>query len=257
MIESAIKSNRDLVNQNRINSRNHWWCTAALQQEDVLSLPFSTLLSHLNSICTSFSAQVNLAYAYETKHALCMVLTMMSGGDLKYHIHNIGSPGLDKERVRFYAAEVCCGLIHLHQKSILYRSVCFHVSAKVKCLLSLVALNNTLMFIFQGSETRKHSVGWQRYVQPQCLKKAPQITFQTVDRTRWRSRQTPRCSAIYSSRINRCDFIDNSQPIARPIRLTCQIHQPVFMRRKWCRRCFHRAVWGSEELVGVRCGVYF
>lgn len=65
--------------------------------------------------------QVNLAYAYETKHALCMVLTMMSGGDLRYHIYNIGEPGLDKERVRFYAAEVCCGLIHLHQKSILYR----------------------------------------------------------------------------------------------------------------------------------------
>uniref|UniRef100_A0A7N6BK67 G protein-coupled receptor kinase n=1 Tax=Anabas testudineus TaxID=64144 RepID=A0A7N6BK67_ANATE len=66
---------------------------------------------------------VNLAYAYETKHALCMVLTMMSGGDLRYHIYNIGEPGLDKERVRFYAAEVCCGLIHLHQKSILYRDM--------------------------------------------------------------------------------------------------------------------------------------
>ncbi|XP_034752019.1 G protein-coupled receptor kinase 5 [Etheostoma cragini] len=66
---------------------------------------------------------VNLAYAYETKHALCMVLTMMSGGDLKFHIHNIGEPGLDRDRVRFYAAEVCCGLIHLHQKSILYRDL--------------------------------------------------------------------------------------------------------------------------------------
>lgn len=66
---------------------------------------------------------VNLAYAYETKHALCMVLTMMSGGDLRFHIYNIGVPGLDKDRVRFYAAEVCCGLIHLHQKSILYRDL--------------------------------------------------------------------------------------------------------------------------------------
>ncbi|XP_078128236.1 G protein-coupled receptor kinase 5 isoform X2 [Sander vitreus] len=66
---------------------------------------------------------VNLAYAYETKHALCMVLTMMSGGDLKFHIHNIGEPGLDKDRARFYAAEICCGLIHLHQKSILYRDL--------------------------------------------------------------------------------------------------------------------------------------
>ncbi|KAG7234079.1 hypothetical protein INR49_005931 [Caranx melampygus] len=66
---------------------------------------------------------VNLAYAYETKHALCMVLTMMSGGDLRYHIYNIGTPGLDIDRVQFYAAEVCCGLIHLHQKSILYRDL--------------------------------------------------------------------------------------------------------------------------------------
>ncbi|XP_019216281.1 G protein-coupled receptor kinase 5 isoform X2 [Oreochromis niloticus] len=66
---------------------------------------------------------VNLAYAYETKHNLCMVLTMMSGGDLGYHIHRMGSPGLSKDRVHFYAAEVCCGLIHLHQKSILYRDL--------------------------------------------------------------------------------------------------------------------------------------
>ncbi|TNN35266.1 G protein-coupled receptor kinase 6 [Liparis tanakae] len=66
---------------------------------------------------------VNLAYAYETKHALCMVLTMMSGGDLKFHIHNIGVPGLHEDRVRFYAAEVCCGLMHLHQNAILYRDM--------------------------------------------------------------------------------------------------------------------------------------
>ncbi|XP_015256856.1 PREDICTED: G protein-coupled receptor kinase 5-like isoform X2 [Cyprinodon variegatus] len=66
---------------------------------------------------------VNLAYAYETKHALCLVLTMMSGGDLRFHIHNMGEPGLEKNRVYFYAAEVCCGLIHLHQKSIVYRDL--------------------------------------------------------------------------------------------------------------------------------------
>ncbi|XP_076614250.1 G protein-coupled receptor kinase 5 [Chaetodon auriga] len=66
---------------------------------------------------------VNLAYAYETKHSLCMVLTMMSGGDLRYHIYNMGVPGLDRDRVRFYAAEVCCGLTHLHHKSIIYRDL--------------------------------------------------------------------------------------------------------------------------------------
>uniref|UniRef100_A0A670ZG35 G protein-coupled receptor kinase n=1 Tax=Pseudonaja textilis TaxID=8673 RepID=A0A670ZG35_PSETE len=59
---------------------------------------------------------VSLAYAYETKDALCLVLTIMNGGDLKFHIYNMGNPGFDNERVTFYAAEICCGLEHLHQE---------------------------------------------------------------------------------------------------------------------------------------------
>lgn len=60
---------------------------------------------------------VSLAYAYETKDALCLVLTIMNGGDLKFHIYNMGGePGLDINRARFYAAEVVCGLEHLHQQ---------------------------------------------------------------------------------------------------------------------------------------------
>ncbi|XP_058116578.1 G protein-coupled receptor kinase 2 [Anopheles ziemanni] len=65
---------------------------------------------------------VNLAYAYETKDALCLVLTIMNGGDLKFHIYNMGGePGFELTRARFYAAEVVCGLEHLHQQGIVYR----------------------------------------------------------------------------------------------------------------------------------------
>lgn len=66
-------------------------------------------------------AQVSLAYAYETKDALCLVLTLMNGGDLKFHIYNMGNPGFEDERVVFYAAEICCGLQHLHHEGIVYR----------------------------------------------------------------------------------------------------------------------------------------
>ncbi|KAM7447785.1 G protein-coupled receptor kinase 6 [Porites harrisoni] len=66
---------------------------------------------------------VSLAYAYETKDALCMVLTLMNGGDLKFHIHNMGNPGFEEERAVFYAAEVMLGLIHLHSKRIVYRDM--------------------------------------------------------------------------------------------------------------------------------------
>lgn len=67
--------------------------------------------------------KVSLAYAYETKDALCMVLTLMNGGDLKFHVHNMGNPGFEEERAVFYAAEVMLGLIHLHSKRIVYRYV--------------------------------------------------------------------------------------------------------------------------------------
>ena len=64
---------------------------------------------------------VTLAYAYQSKDALCMVLTLMNGGDLRFHIHNIGSPGLSYERTIFYAAEIASGLSHLHACRIAYR----------------------------------------------------------------------------------------------------------------------------------------
>lgn len=62
-----------------------------------------------------------------------MVLTLMNGGDLRFHIHNIGSPGLAEERVVFYSAELASGLSHLHKARIAYRSVLFdsHSSQKL------------------------------------------------------------------------------------------------------------------------------
>ena len=70
-----------------------------------------------------FAVQVNLIYAFETKEELCMVLTLMDGGDLKYHIHHMGEAGLDIDRAIFYAAEITCGLQHMHEASIVYRYV--------------------------------------------------------------------------------------------------------------------------------------
>ncbi|KFQ20799.1 G protein-coupled receptor kinase 4, partial [Merops nubicus] len=64
---------------------------------------------------------VSLSYTYETKDALCLVLTIMNGGDLKFHIYNMGNPGFDEERAIFYAAELCCGLEDLQKERIVYR----------------------------------------------------------------------------------------------------------------------------------------
>ncbi|XP_052251559.1 G protein-coupled receptor kinase 5-like isoform X3 [Dreissena polymorpha] len=66
---------------------------------------------------------VSLAYAFETKDALCLVLTIMNGGDLKFHIHNMGIPGFEEERAIFYAAEITLGLENLHNEHIVYRDL--------------------------------------------------------------------------------------------------------------------------------------
>lgn len=64
---------------------------------------------------------MSLAYAYETKDALCLVLTLMNGGDLKFHIYHMGQAGFPEARAVFYTAEICCGLEDLHRERIVYR----------------------------------------------------------------------------------------------------------------------------------------
>ncbi|XP_031551114.1 G protein-coupled receptor kinase 5-like [Actinia tenebrosa] len=85
---------------------------------EAMALNEKTLLEKIDSRFV-----VSLAYAYETKDALCMVLTLMNGGDLKFHVHNMGNPGFEEERAVFYAAEVTLGLIHLHSQRIVYRDL--------------------------------------------------------------------------------------------------------------------------------------
>uniref|UniRef100_A0A8D0DS99 G protein-coupled receptor kinase n=1 Tax=Salvator merianae TaxID=96440 RepID=A0A8D0DS99_SALMN len=66
---------------------------------------------------------VTLAYAYQSKNALCLVMTLMNGGDLKYHIYNVGERGLEMSRVIFYSAQITCGMLHLHSIQIVYRDM--------------------------------------------------------------------------------------------------------------------------------------
>ena len=85
-----------------------------------LSIPFLHQSPDLPNF-SSLLLQVSLAYAYQSKESLCMVLTLMNGGDLRFHIYSIGNPGLDEERAVFYAAEIALGLHHLHKSRVAYR----------------------------------------------------------------------------------------------------------------------------------------
>uniref|UniRef100_A0A8C6LL52 G protein-coupled receptor kinase n=1 Tax=Nothobranchius furzeri TaxID=105023 RepID=A0A8C6LL52_NOTFU len=68
---------------------------------------------------------VTLAYAFQTKTDLCLVMTIMNGGDLRFHMYDVDekNPGFDEKRARFYTAQIICGLEHLHQHRIIYRDL--------------------------------------------------------------------------------------------------------------------------------------
>ncbi|KAM3876725.1 rhodopsin kinase GRK1 [Diretmus argenteus] len=68
---------------------------------------------------------VSLAYAFQTTTELCLVMTIMNGGDLRYHIYNVdeNNPGFDEPRACYYAAQIIQGMEHLHQRRIIYRDL--------------------------------------------------------------------------------------------------------------------------------------
>jgi serine/threonine kinase 32 len=61
----------------------------------------------------------NLRYAFQDDENLFMVLDLMLGGDLRFHLERHGQ--MSENVVRFYVAEVSLGLAYLHSKRIVHR----------------------------------------------------------------------------------------------------------------------------------------
>lgn len=83
-----------------------------------LALLEKQILEKVNSLFI-----VNLAYVYENQTHLCLVMTLMNGGDLKFHIYDLGVRGLRMERAIYYSAQITCGILHLHSMDIIYRDL--------------------------------------------------------------------------------------------------------------------------------------
>lgn len=72
------------------------------------------LLEHIN-----YNFIVNLRYAFQDEENLFMVIDLMLGGDLRFHLDRLGA--LPEEYVRFYCAETALALHYLHKKNIVHR----------------------------------------------------------------------------------------------------------------------------------------
>ncbi len=81
-----------------------------------------TIMSEKNFLALMDSDFVTgLRYSFSDESTLYLVLDLMVGGDLKYHLNNERT--FPEDRSRFYAAEVLLGLEHIHSKGIIYRDL--------------------------------------------------------------------------------------------------------------------------------------
>ncbi|KAK0274729.1 Serine/threonine kinase [Friedmanniomyces endolithicus] len=73
------------------------------------------MLEHLNHpfLC-------NLRYSFQDMEYLYIVVDLMNGGDLRFHITRLT---LTEEAVRFWIAELGCALRYIHQQNIVHRDV--------------------------------------------------------------------------------------------------------------------------------------
>ncbi|KAM7399329.1 hypothetical protein PAMP_018609 [Pampus punctatissimus] len=83
-----------------------------------MALQEKKILEKVNSLFI-----VNLAYVYDNRTHLCLVMDLMNGGDLRFHIYELGERGIRMERVIYYTAQITTGLLHLHSMDIVYRDM--------------------------------------------------------------------------------------------------------------------------------------
>lgn len=60
-----------------------------------------------------------MKYAFQDDQALHLMLDLMSGGELQFHLNRMGM--IPEKLVQFYAAGLVLALGYLHQKNIVYR----------------------------------------------------------------------------------------------------------------------------------------
>ncbi|KAH8085055.1 G-protein coupled receptor kinase [Aureococcus anophagefferens] len=66
---------------------------------------------------------VNMKYAFKTEAALCLVIDLMMGGDLSFHLDKAEGRKMPENFVRYYSARVILGLEVMHEAKIVYRDL--------------------------------------------------------------------------------------------------------------------------------------
>lgn len=73
----------------------------------------------LQKLCHPFL--VNLNFSFQTSDKLYFIMDYINGGELFFHLQN--EKKFTEDRVKFYGAEILCGLEYLHASGVVYRDL--------------------------------------------------------------------------------------------------------------------------------------
>eukprot|EP01084_Bolivina_argentea_P012158 22776_1 len=105
------KDSGTLYAMKQINKKRVW---ATQSAETIISE--RNFLSDMDSVFVT-----TLKYAFMDNEMLYLIIDLMIGGDLQYHLNNDRT--FSEQRSQFYAAEILLGLDHIHSKGIIFRDI--------------------------------------------------------------------------------------------------------------------------------------
>ena len=92
---------------------------------------------------------VKLWFSFQDEEDLFMVVDLLLGGDLGYHLEKFGRMTL--ERIKFYIAEISMALDYLQTKSIIHR-----------CHYRLLLLSQYILFTIVNNNELISHITWQQ-----------------------------------------------------------------------------------------------
>lgn len=104
-----------------------WFALKTLDKHTIIKKQCVSMVWNERNLLTSIPAKnalvVAMHHAFQDEHNCYVVMDLLLGGDLRFHLQTTFPRGFSEGQARFYVAGIALSLQFLHSKSILHRDV--------------------------------------------------------------------------------------------------------------------------------------